>query len=45
VKKIIAKELALSASGVPGRPWPASSLLPQRWLNDDQKQAYKKLAE
>ena len=45
VTKIIASELSMSQGTVPRRPWPASSLLPQRWLTDEQKAVYKKLAE
>lgn len=43
VKSIIAREAKCSVEQVPGRPWPASSLLPQRWLTDEQLEAIRKL--
>lgn len=43
VQKIVARELKLSLKQVPRRPWPESSLLPDRWLSDDQKAALSKL--
>eukprot|EP00041_Stephanoeca_diplocostata_P026467 m.714785 g.714785 ORF g.714785 m.714785 type:complete len:638 (+) comp22973_c0_seq8:211-2124(+) len=42
VKKIIARELGLKS--VAGRPWPASSILPARWLTDEHKEALQNLA-
>jgi len=44
VKKIIAREKKISLGKVGGRPWPASSLLPQRWLTESQKGDLKKMA-
>lgn len=44
VKKIIEAETGIAEPSVVGRPWPASSILPQRWLTDEQKDEYKKLA-
>jgi len=35
VKKIIAE--MTGAKEVAGRPWPASSILPQRWMNEEEK--------
>ena len=36
VKAIIARETGLANVG--GRPWPATSIVPQRWLTDAEKQ-------
>jgi glycerol-3-phosphate dehydrogenase len=44
VTKLIAKTLNVSEKTVPGRPWPASSILPQRWPTDEEKQVISKLA-
>ena len=41
VKKIIARERGLKE--VVGRPWPASSILPQRWLTKEQKEYFTSL--
>lgn len=38
VKEILARENRLPVSAVQGRPWPASSLLPRRWLTDEDKE-------
>lgn len=38
VAAIIARELGLAANAVGRRPWPASSTLPQRWINDEEKE-------
>jgi len=37
VAKIIARENKLAAAKVGRRPWPGTSLLPQRWLAESQK--------
>jgi len=37
VKAIIARENRVPAEEVGGRPWPASSTLPKRWISDDNK--------
>ena len=38
VKALIAREAGFkSPTHVPGRPWPASSILPRRWLTDEDK--------
>mmetsp|Transcript_4031 Transcript_4031/g.7752 ORF Transcript_4031/g.7752 Transcript_4031/m.7752 type:complete len:614 (+) Transcript_4031:55-1896(+) len=44
VAKLIAREKRMAAGSVGRRPWPASSLLPQRWLTDKQKSDLKNLA-
>jgi len=44
VKEIIAREAELSKEVVEGRPWPASSFLPQRWLSDEDKEDLRKTA-
>eukprot|EP00051_Salpingoeca_urceolata_P017468 m.237990 g.237990 ORF g.237990 m.237990 type:complete len:598 (-) comp18962_c0_seq7:124-1917(-) len=44
VAKIIARETKLAEKNVGRRPWPASSLLPQRWLTDAQKSKLQHLA-
>lgn len=41
VKQIIARERGLRE--VVGRPWPASSILPQRWLSKGQKEYFASL--
>jgi glycerol-3-phosphate dehydrogenase len=38
VRAVIARETRVPAAEVPGRPWPASSVLPQRWLDDTQRE-------
>jgi hypothetical protein len=38
VADIIARETKLPAAAVGRRPWPATSTLPQRWLNEEQKE-------
>lgn len=42
VASIIARETGLAPDAVGRRPWPASTTLPRRWLNDEDKA---KLAE
>ena len=37
VKAIIARENGVSVEEVGGRPWPATSTLSQRWIDDDEK--------
>jgi hypothetical protein len=38
VADIIARETNLPAAAVGRRPWPATSTLPLRWLNEEQKE-------
>lgn len=42
VKEVISRELP-KLGKVAGRPWPASSILPQRWLSDREKDMIGKL--
>lgn len=42
VKAIIARENGVSINEVGGRPWPATSTLSQRWIDDDEKLALEK---
>lgn len=37
VRAIIARENGVAVDQVGGRPWPATSTLPQRWINDEEK--------
>ena len=37
VAEVIAREQRLALDKVGRRPWPATSLLPQRWLSEEQK--------
>lgn len=37
VKAIIARENDVSVEEVGSRPWPATSTLTQRWIDDDEK--------
>jgi ribosomal protein L15E len=37
VKAIIAREAKIPAEEVGGRPWPATSTLNSRWINDTDK--------
>jgi hypothetical protein len=37
VKAIIARELSVPMAEVGGRPWPATSILTQRWIDDKEK--------
>jgi glycerol-3-phosphate dehydrogenase len=37
VAEIIARETGLPIDAVGRRPWPATSILSQRWLNEEQK--------
>ena len=39
VRAIIARENGVPMSHVGGRPWPATSTLSQRWIDDDEKEA------
>jgi glycerol-3-phosphate dehydrogenase len=39
VRAIIARELGVPISHVGGRPWPATSTLSQRWIDEDEKEA------
>ena len=41
---IIARETGIPVANVPRRPWPATSILPQRWLSEEEKDAIRKLA-
>jgi len=43
VKAIIAREKKRSISEVGGRPWPATSIIPQRWLTDEQKDSFRQI--
>lgn len=38
VKAIIAREARVPIEEVGGRPWPATSTLPRRWINDKEKE-------
>ena len=42
VKAIIARENNVSVDEVGGRPWPATSTLPQRWIDDDERATLEK---
>jgi hypothetical protein len=37
VRAIIAREQRVSVSHIGGRPWPATSTLSQRWIDEDEK--------
>ena len=37
VRAILSREHGVPIDAVEGRPWPATSILPHRWLTDDQK--------
>jgi glycerol-3-phosphate dehydrogenase len=41
-RAIIARENGTPISHVGGRPWPATSTLPQRWINDEEKEELEK---
>lgn len=43
VRAIIAQQLGVPVAAVPGRPWPASSILPERWLSEEEKDAIRRL--
>jgi glycerol-3-phosphate dehydrogenase len=45
VRAIIARENEVSVDEVGGRPWPATSTLTQRWIDDDEKAALTKRME
>lgn len=38
VRAILARENSVTVDRVGARPWPATSLLPQRWIDDQEKQ-------
>lgn len=42
VKAIISRENGTDVEDTGGRPWPATTTLPQRWLNDEQKKDLEK---
>jgi len=44
VKSILAREMATKETKVGTRPWPATSLIPQRWLTDGEKENIRGLA-
>lgn len=39
VRAIIARENEVQVSEVGARPWPATSTLPERWMDDKEKEA------
>ena len=43
VRAIIARENGVPMSQVGGRPWPATSTLPERWLDDKEKESLEHL--
>lgn len=43
VKKILSRETKRGVNMIGGRPWPATSFIPQRWLTDDQKEVIRKI--
>lgn len=45
VTRIIARETGQSEDSVGRRPWPASSILPQRWLAPEDKAALANLSK
>lgn len=45
VRAIIARELGIPLSAVGGRPWPATSTLPQRWIEDMHREKMTVLAQ
>lgn len=45
VQEIISRELSLPLSNVVRRPWPETSLLPQRWLTPEQQQRILELSK
>jgi glycerol-3-phosphate dehydrogenase len=45
VAQIIARETGLPIEAVGRRPWPATSTLPKRWLDEEDKQAVDKLSK
>lgn len=45
VRAIIARENGVPIEEVGGRPWPATSTLPERWLDDDEKQVLQERME
>jgi hypothetical protein len=45
VKAILARELKKPLEQIEGRPWPETSLLPQRWLSDDDKDKFGKIGK
>lgn len=45
VARIIARETGVPESTVGRRPWPASSILPQRWLSPEDKASLTDMAK
>jgi L-2-hydroxyglutarate oxidase LhgO len=45
VAELIAREKKIQLANVGRRPWPATSLLPQRWLSDEQKAWFRDLVK
>lgn len=45
VKAIIARENRVPVNQVGGRPWPATSTLTQRWIDDQEKEGLKSRME
>ena len=43
VQALVAREHNVATNSVPRRPWPETSLLPSRWLTDEQKEHYRQL--
>lgn len=43
VRAIIARENHVTLDEVAGRPWPATSTLSKRWIDDNDKDALEKL--
>ena len=43
VKAVIARETRTPLADVPGRPWPATSILPARWLDEKQKEGMREI--
>ena len=44
IADIIARETALPAGSVGRRPWPATASIPNRWLNESQKERLEELS-
>ena len=45
VQQIIARKRGVPLSAVPRRPWPETSLLPQRWLTPEQQDEIYQLSQ
>ena len=43
VAAIMARELGCDIKDIGRRPWPASSMLPNRWINDDVRENLREL--